>query len=91
MALNLHLLTEIQLYWLICGISYIELGIMLLIMWKKKFFLEKMDVVYLVVVIQMIAYALFRVEHITFFFTIFYINIFLIIIFLICRQYIKTW
>lgn len=32
MALNLHLLTEIQLYWLICGISYIELGIMLLIM-----------------------------------------------------------
>lgn len=49
-----------------------------------------MDVVYLVVVIQMIAYTLFRVEHITFFFTLFYINIFLIIIFLICRQYKKT-
>lgn len=63
---------------------------MLLIMWKKNFFLEKMDVVYLVVVIQMIAYTLFRVEHITFFFTLFYINIFLIIIFLICRQYKKT-
>lgn len=32
MALGLHLLTEHQLYWLICGISYVELGIMLFIM-----------------------------------------------------------
>jgi len=91
MALGLHLLTEHQLYWLICGISYVELGIMLFIMWKKKFFLEKSDVVYLVIVIQMIAYALFKVEHVTFFFTIFYINIFLLLIYLICRQYMKTW
>ena len=37
----------------------------------------------------MIAYALFKVEHITFFFSIFYINVFLLLIFLICRQYIK--
>lgn len=32
MTLGLHLLTEHQLYWLICSIGYVELAIMLLIM-----------------------------------------------------------
>lgn len=91
MALGLHLWTEYQLYWLICGVSYIELLIMLFIMWKKNFFIEIIDIVYLVIVIQMLAYVLFRVEHVTFFFSIFYINLFLLLIFLICRQYKKTW
>jgi len=91
MWLGLHLWTEQQLYWLICGISHIELIIMLIIMWKKKYFIEKIDIVYLVLAIQMIAFALFRVEHVTFFFSIFYINLFLLLIFFICRQYIKTW
>ena len=91
MALGLHLWTEQQLYWLICGISQIELFIMLIIMWRKKYFIEKVDVVYLILAIQMIAFALFKVEHVTFFFSIFYINLFLLLIFLICRQYIKTW
>ena len=89
MALGLHLLTEHQLYWLICGIGYIELFIMLLVMWKKNFFLEKIDIIYLIVVIQMIVYASFWVEHVTFFSSIFYVNVFLIIIYLICRQYKK--
>jgi len=89
MALGLHLWTEQQLYWLICGICQFELIIMLIIMWRKKFFIEKIDIVYLIAAIQMIAYALFKVEHITFFFSIFYINVFLLLIFLICRQYIK--
>lgn len=91
MALGLHLWTEYQLYWLICGICYVELGIMLLIMWKKEFFIEKIDIVYLIVVIQMLAFVLFRVEHVTFFFSIFYINLFLLLIYLICRQYTKKW
>lgn len=91
MLLGLYLWTEHQLYWLLCSISYVELFIMLLVMWKKKYFLEKIDVVYLIIVIQMIAYALFRIEHVTFFFSLFYINIFLLLIFLICRQYTKTW
>lgn len=91
MALGLHLLTEQQLYWLICGISQFELIIMLIIMWKKKYFIEKFDIVYLMISIQMIAYALFRIEHITFFFSLFYINIFLVIIYLICKQYTKQW
>jgi hypothetical protein len=91
MALGLHLWTEHQLYWLICGISHIELFIMLIIMWKKKYFIEKIDIVYLVISIQMIAYVLFKVEHVTFFFSILYMNLFLLLIFLICRQYIKTW
>jgi len=85
MWLGLHLWTEQQLYWLICGISHIELIIMLIIMWKKKYFIEKIDIVYLVLAIQMIAFALFRVEHVTFFFSIFYINIFLLLIFFIFR------
>jgi hypothetical protein len=42
MALGLHLWTEQQLYWLICGISHIELIIMLIIMWKKNFLLKKL-------------------------------------------------
>jgi hypothetical protein len=90
-ALGLHLWTEQQLYWLICGISQIELIILLIIMWKKKYFIEKFDVVYLVIAIQIIAHVLFRVEHITFFFSLFYVNVFLLLIFLICKQYIKTW
>jgi hypothetical protein len=88
-ALGLHLLTEQQLYWLICGVCYVELIIMLIIMWKKKYFIEKIDIVYLIIAIQMLAYVLFKVEHVTFFFSIFYITLFLLLIFLICRQYTK--
>lgn len=87
--LGLHLLTPQQLYFLLCLISYIELIIMLRIMWKKKFFIEKIDIVYLIVAIQLIAYALFKVEHVTFFFSLFYINLFLLLIYLICSQYKK--
>lgn len=91
MALGLHLLTEHQLYWLLFIIGLIELFIMLIIMWKKNFFLEWLDVIYLIIVIKFIVYSLFWVEHLTFFSTIFYINVFLIIIYLICRQYKIEW
>ena len=89
--LGLHLWTEQQLYWLICIICQFELGIMLIVMWKKNFFIEFMDIILLGLAIQMLAYVLFRVEHVTFFFSIFYINLFLVMIYLICRQYKKTW
>ena len=91
MALGLYLLTEQQLYWLICGISQFELIIILIIMWKKEYFIEKYDVIYLMISIQMIAYSLFMIEHVTFFFSLFYINVFLIIIYLICKKYTKQW
>ena len=88
-ALGLYLLTEQQFYWLICGICQFELIIMLIIMWRKEYFIEKSDIFYLMVSIQMVAYVLFRIEHVTFFFSIFYINIYLIVIYLICKQYAK--
>ena len=89
--LGLHLLTPQQLYFLLCTISYIELVIMLIIMWKKKYFIEKMDIIYLIVAIQFIAFALYKVEHVTFFFSLLYINFFLLLIFVICSQYKKEW
>ena len=88
MSLGLHLLTEQQLYILLCSITYVEMIIMLLIMWMKKYFIEKMDIIYLGVAIQFIAYALFKVEHVTFFFSLIYLNLFLLLIFLVVRQYI---
>lgn len=91
MALGLHLLTEHQLYWLLCTIGLTELFIMLIIMWIKNFFLEWSDVIYLSIVINFIVYACFWVEHLTFFSTIFYINAFLMIIYLICRLYKIEW
>lgn len=88
-ALGLHLWTERQLYWLICSICQFEFLIMLLIMWRKKFFIEKLDILYFVLAIQMVAFALFRVEHITFFFSIIYINMFLYGMYRICKYYSK--
>lgn len=88
-SLGLYLLTPKQIYFILCTISYIELFIMLIIMWRKKYFIEKMDVIYLVVVIQLIAFSSYRVEHVTFFSSLLFINFFLLIIYVICSQYKK--
>jgi hypothetical protein len=86
-ALGLHLWTERQLYWLICSVCQFDLLIMLLVMWRKNFFVEKSDISYFVVSIQMLAFVLFRVEHVTFFFSILYINLFLFAMYQICKYY----
>ena len=88
-TLGLHLLTERQLYWLICSFCQIEFLIMLLVMLRKNFFIEKYDIIYIVMSIQMLAYVLFRVEHITFFFSILYVNLFLCFAYQICKYYSK--
>jgi len=89
MALGLHLWTERQLYWLICSVCQFNFLIMLLVMWRKNFFLEKYDIMYFIVSIQMLAYVFFRIEHITFFFSILYINLFLLAMYQICKYYSK--
>lgn len=86
-ALGLHLWTERQLYWLICCVCHIELIIMLKIMWRKKIFVEKSDIIYFISCIQMLAVVLFKWEHITFFFSIFYISLFLMMMYFICKYY----
>jgi hypothetical protein len=62
---------------------------MLIIMWKKNFFIEKMDIIYLIIVIQLIAFALYKVEHVTFLSSLLYINLFLLLIYAVCSQYKK--
>jgi hypothetical protein len=89
--LGLDFWTPQQFYFVLCTISYIELVIMLIVMWKKKYFIEKIDIVYLIVAIQFIAYALYKVEHVTFLFSLLYINFFLLLIYVICSQYKKGW
>lgn len=86
---GLNLLSPQKLYYLLSIISYFELFVMLIIMWRKKFFLEKMDVVFLIIAIQFILYAAFKVEHIDFFFCLLYINFFLFLIYQICKKYKK--
>ena len=62
---------------------------MLLIMRRKKFFVEKSDIAYSITCIQLLAFVFFRVEHITFFFSILYINSFLFAMYHICKYYSK--
>ena len=86
-ALGLHLWTEQQLYLLLCTISYIEMTTLLVVLWKKDYFVEKLDWVYLFFSIQIIASTLFIIENVGFFCSLFYINLFLFMIFLIIRKY----
>jgi len=86
-ALGLELWTERQLYWLICCISQFEFLIMWKFMARNDYFLEKADIIIMVLSIQCFAYVLFRVDHITIIYSLLYINLFLFIAFLIFKHF----
>ena len=86
-VLNLHLLTEKQLFILICFIGFIEATIMFALMHRSRYFIEIYDIIYMFSAIVIIEYFLFYVEHVTFFTCIFYENIYLLMIYLIFRKY----
>lgn len=86
-ALGLHLWTMQQWFLLLCSISYIELGLMFFYLWKKDYFIEKGDGIFLMMAIPFILYVLYIVEHVKILFSLLYINCFLLAIFIICLQY----
>jgi hypothetical protein len=65
-GIDIMLFTPNNWFCLILIISYIELFIMIIVMWKKKFFIEAIDIIYLVIAILFIIYVMYKVEHIAF-------------------------
>jgi len=85
--LNLHLLTERQLFYLLCIITVINMLIGFSYFWYKKYFVELSDVVILFFCIVEHAYVLFLIEHITFFACLIYLHVLLLILGLVFKQY----
>src|ERR1700743_2594880 len=54
---------------------------------RNDYFLEKADIIIMVLSIQCFAYVLFRVDHITIIYSLLYINLFLFIAFLIFKHF----
>lgn len=72
MALGLHLCTEVQLFHIIVLLGFIKALIMLVVLHKRGYFVEKFDLVILTTGIYWLTYVLFLKEHLTFFSCIFY-------------------
>jgi hypothetical protein len=79
--LNLHLLTERQLFYLLCIITIINMLIIMSYLYYKRYFVELSDMFLLAFCIIFIAYILFLVDHVTFFATLIYLHLFLVIFF----------
>lgn len=88
LALNLHYLTQTQLFLLLCLIGVAEGVVLLLYMhYKKNYYVGLPEFFWIFLCIPIIIYMLFFIEHLTFFSCVFYTQLLLVILYYMTKQY----
>lgn len=87
-ALNLHYLTESQLFLLLCVIGILEGVVLLFYMhYRKDYYVGLPEIFWVFLCLPFIIYMLFIIEHLTFFSCVFYTQLLLVILYYMTKQY----